>query len=554
MMDYSLPEGQLKQRLLRMSKTSRASFAAVTKGVIHWEFLGDWKKADLISEVIVGLAGMEISTPQLRWEQTVGSTLSAALHANYSISTDAPYAISTNKPNEGEMRQSRAEIAQLIFHKLIDEMYAPIYLVVPLLAATQSPECEDVAKELLDRMDQRKLGMADRDTMKKIACVAMASIADGKNKDYAKRLLVKIIDEERGNLIQLVGPLLAATDSPKYGDIARELLDRMGGKRLGVAEGDTMKKIASAGTAAMADATCRDCAKRILGTVIADGQSNLIYLAGPLLAATRNPEQGQIAMELLDAMDGKRLGAADAETMKKIASIGTASIARDKQKDYAKRVLGRIIDEAPCNLIYLAGPLLAATRNPEQGQIAMELLDAMDGKRLGSADAETMKKIASIGSAAMADSRNREYAGKLLWKIICEGKCDLIYFVGPLVAATQDPEQSQIARGLLDAMTGKKLGKGDESTIECITRVFRAARYSIIQSQYVEEFTAKLKKEEGISLKLNTAYQAPQWRPGNGHTNGHANGNGHSNGHGQANNGNGHANNGQGHPSTKRRF
>jgi len=261
----------------------------------------------------------------------------------------------------------------------------------------------------------------------------------------------------------------------------------------------------------MKDENDKKYVRTFLGKVIDEGENELIYFVGPLIAALRNPACEDVAKELLDKMENKKLGKGDSETLKNLISIGTAAMRDENRKEYVRTFLEKVIDEGENELIYFVGPLIAVLQDPACEDVAKKLLNKMENKKLGKGDSETLKGLISVGTATMKNENRKEYVRTFLEKIIDEGENELIYFVGPLIAALKDPACGEITKKLLNKMENKKLGKGDSETIKKIERIFRGAIHNPKQRFYVETFMDKL-KEEGNKININgNRYEGPTW-------------------------------------------
>ena len=237
---------------------------------------------------------------------------------------------------------------------------------------------------------------------------------------------------------------------------------------------------------------------------------NAISVAGPLLAAVQDLSQREVALALLDKMEGKSFGKGNAECLRGLASICTPALRNPHERKYAVSLLGQIIDQNQNDLIYLVGPLLAAAQDPLRHGAVITLLDKMEGKTLGKGDAECLRRLASVSTAALTDTGRREHVVSLFGQIIDQNQNDLVYFVGPLLAATQNPSQKRAAFSLLDKMEGKPLGKGDTEAIKKLSRILRAAITTPAQGGYAKSFAKQLACE---GVDVNLGYESPRWNP-----------------------------------------
>jgi len=168
------------------------------------------------------------------------------------------------------------------------------------------------------------------------------------------------------------------------------------------------------------------------------------------------------------------------------------------------------------NGIMVVGPLIAACEDPTNEILANELLEMASNQELGRGNSKALKQLIRIGTATIASDRShiKNTTIGILEQIIEEDDNDLIYFVGPLVAASRNPYHGNIARDLLEMILDKKLGKPDKETADQIGDIFRRESPCQKHTELVGGFLRKLRMETGteIDMRKKTPRQ-PVLRP-----------------------------------------
>jgi len=189
---------------------------------------------------------------------------------------------------------------------------------------------------------------------------------------------------------------------------------------------------------------------------------------------------------------------------------------RENAAFYFEMLIERGIESCSEGLIGFVGPLLASTgsMNPEFIKTAERFLEILCEKNLGKGSPETMKEFGSIMSRVMCDPSRRIFVRRVVDKIISENKNELIYLVGPLVAALKDdcPRVRKTAREILEKIERKKLGRGDEETVANTGRIFGAAVRNPASTEIVLRLIEKLEREECIRIGVNRNYEMPKWK------------------------------------------
>jgi predicted nucleic acid-binding protein len=490
-------------RLLELAAESSQGMQMVAKSVIHYECLGDRELYPVLKSLILRLEELEDSNAKLRWDQDVASTLTATL-------TDRKGDLSARYV---ELHQWRTLAASEILEEIAKKRGAKV--VAPLLASLQEPNCSEAARGMLERLRGIDLGQGDPVYLRGLISVGTAALHNADHQEHTNHFLGKIIDERATGLIYFVAPLLAATNAPATESTAKSLLERMRDKHLGQGDPRCLKELIRVGTAALRAADQQEYTIHFLGKVIDEGENNLIYLVGPLIAATKS-RTAEPAKALLEMMKGKHLGKGDAECMAKLIDVGVAalySIDHQNRQECAAQFLCKVIDEGGNNLIYFVAPLLAMVTNREVARVAKDLLNEMWNEPLGKGDAECMAELIRVGIASLSNLDRQRYAVHFLGKVIDEGENNLIYFVAPLLAAARDESTERMAKTMLERMKGKRMGNGTGDVLARMEQAFSTARHSPDLGGYVKAFAGKL-REEGIALKVNTDYEPPSSPPG----------------------------------------
>jgi hypothetical protein len=242
------------------------------------------------------------------------------------------------------------------------------------------------------------------------------------------------------------------------------------------------------------------------------GEKRGVKVAGHLLFAIKNPYYADIASQLLGNMEGKPLGKADAESMRIFIHAGIQRLHDPAEQRSARIFLKKLIEEGQNPLICLAAPLLTAMEDACCSDIARQLLDLMDEKKLGRGDNHCMNALATVAAEALSDPKRKDHAVGFIENVMGEAKNDPIYFVGPLLEATLDDKRTVIAQELLELMEGLRLGKGDEATFKATMHLLSRAAVNAVQKPLARRIIQEL-VDEGIKMGPIRDYESPKWKP-----------------------------------------
>ncbi len=386
--------------VLKMAGESAENNKIAVKSAIHYENLGDPGKCEILKKLILELERLEHENPSLRWKQNVPSTLTRCLASWH----DKKKELTKEKK---AMHDARAAAAKELLRMIAKAR--PLKVLCPLIASLQNEHARESAIKLMCKIYGKKLGNAGHATMKKFSRVVTAAIKDENSRDYAVKLLEKVIRDGGNDLIYFVAPLISAMENPAFAATARELLDTMKGKRLGEADSETMRSFTGTVLRAMRDGNTRGYAVIFLKKAIGEEQNDLIYFVAPLLCAMKNPAFAATARGLLDEMRGKRLGWGYPGTIKDLAWTGAGAIKDKTRWEYATTFLRKIIDEGENDLIHLVAPLIGVRgdRYPACRGIAKELLNTIKDRELGEADSKTLEEIEGIFQKAVHSPKKR---------------------------------------------------------------------------------------------------------------------------------------------------
>jgi hypothetical protein len=185
----------------------------------------------------------------------------------------------------------------------------------------------------------------------------------------------------------------------------------------------------------------------------------------------------------------------------------------DEARQSVVRIIDKIIDEARISLIYLVGPLLAATKDPSCGGECKRLLDKLLQKRIGTGNKKTMTTFYGVLTANLCNAEGGEYGLKVAEKMVDEGQVPLIYLVGPALTAMKKKEMRRKIKPLLikikEALEeGRKLGNvGEDLNLRTERIVKSAILYS--DNSVLPLFIMGQMKREGL---WSNDYEGPTWK------------------------------------------
>ena len=553
------------EKLVELASQSQENNETIVKCAIHFEHMGDPEKYESTKKLILKLEELEYSNPELRWDQSIANTLTGPLSGNYVarnnenhdemhewralvteeileelaekrgvINIIHPLLAALNDPEKRDVidvfldkikdkRMGKAgpqtmkklsllwtalisnkndhRYAHEFFAKIIEENQNDlIYFVGPLIAATQTDYQRKSAEYLLNSIKGKNLGKADSETLKELVAICSAVLSVSERKVYPIIVLKKIIEENQNDLIYLAGPLIGALKN-QYDDSA-PLLDIIKDKKLGNADPETLKKTVKICTAAFKIDSHRHYAEIVLGKIIEENRNDLIYLAGPILAATQDTRNRSVGKNILDKMMDKNLGRGDEESLIVLAKVSMAALRDAFSGKYVEMILKKIIEENQNDMMHLAGPLVAAISDDSCSDSVLSLLDKLKDQSMGTAPPEVLKQFARIATAAFEDNRKYVYIKILFEKIIDEGKTDLIYFVAPLIGSLGDSnsKRSNLSKVLLERMKDAPLGNCDPGEMNELIRIGTASLKNDVQRPYAEHFLGRIIDEEKDNL------------------------------------------------------
>jgi hypothetical protein len=157
---------------------------------------------------------------------------------------------------------------------------------------------------------------------------------------------------------------------------------------------------------------------RIIEKVIEQGNASMIYLAGPLLAASQDPSCKRECFALIDRMLGGRLGGGEQQALDLLTGSITGSFRDPERREHAVRIAEKLIDEGYIPLIKLLGPLTGAMRSKEQRSSALTLLRKMkrevsNGRLLGDGGEDANARAIGAITACMHSYGTRKYKSLL---------------------------------------------------------------------------------------------------------------------------------------------
>jgi hypothetical protein len=158
-----------------------------------------------------------------------------------------------------------------------------IYAVAPIGAVTQNELFRNETLELFEMLAMKKgFGTGDAECLKSIGAVANGIVVRDSAGERGERdrrmrylmvrhILPKVIAENDGMLIHIVGPLMSAAREERCRDVALGLIKLTYGRKLGVGDAETMTNFVNVLSHALSDPKREKAANRIIRKLAEEG-------------------------------------------------------------------------------------------------------------------------------------------------------------------------------------------------------------------------------------------------------------------------------------------
>jgi hypothetical protein len=166
------------------------------------------------------------------------------------------------------------------------------------------------------------------------------------------------------------------------------------------------------------------CRAHASGCLIQEvGGKRAIKVVGPLISAMRNPDCADICGKLLRNLQLGPLGKSDIQDMKSLTYNATSALSYPDRAPLGELFLEKLIKEGNYDLVYLAAPLLAATKDRKCQEPVRRLMEVLEEKPLGRGDRTALDSLGDVFLKVRAGGNDaeRQYAGRIMRKLESEG-------------------------------------------------------------------------------------------------------------------------------------